>query len=1045
MRRKSTQWSSKISLGLLLYCLCFSVNARSYYNDPNAEISSINNPAFQQAYTISGKVTSDTGEELPGVTVLVKGTTVGTVTDIYGNYSIDVPDDGQTLMFSSVGFLTEEETINNRTQINVTLVPDITQLSELVVVGYGTQEKRDVTGAITSVDAESIEERQPTNVFEALQGQAAGVQINTESRPGGGASIRIRGTSTIQGGQDPLFIVDGVPMDDINMVNPNDIQSVEILKDAASAAIYGSRSANGVIIITTKKGIEGKPKIDVRYNTMFSTLSHKLPQATADDRRLYDRKRSSSSDLPSLNADSLNPSYNADNDLQSMLTRTARRHQIDLSVSGASDKLNYYTSIGYLDDEGIIINSWAKMIRARINVDYKASERFTYGNRISFSYETENQINEGRVLEQAMQRPPTFQVYYPDGTFAPTLGGRRNPVAFAVLQKNEYQSYNANVYNYISFKIADNLKLTSDFNIRGEYDEHLYFTPEIIEGTDGGYENGFDTYWMQQNYLNYDKKLGEDNTINAVLGMSAEKWIDRGAQIEGENYVTESVITTNAIQDKSLADIFNEESRHTLVGFFGRVGYDYKSKYILNATVRRDGSSRFGSENRWGTYPSASVGWRFTDEPFMSWTHSFLQDGKFRASYGETGNQEIGNYLSLERYSFGQNYYNGISGIVPVDVLSNNELSWETTKQIDIGMDLTFLENRLSFVADYYKKTTENLLYEADLPSETGYSEVPVNIGSIQNEGFEFMINAFPIRNSQLTWNVSYNMAFNNDKVLKLYKGIPIIEEGRWLVEEGGRLGNFYGWQALGVYQYDESNAWTEDWTQLEPVFSEGAFTGQYLLDGQPYTGDVHQLETEGEVSGGGDMIWLNSNAEDNIINEADKRILANAQPKFTAGLFNQVTYKGFSLSFNIYVQWGNTIYNRGRRNQSTFNGTNLTPDKFIIRDAWENPGDITNIPRVPDASDMDNMRELNTLFLEDGSFIRLRNVRLTYELNSSIAERFKLKGLSAYVYGNNLLTWTNYLWYDPEIPMGSPLSMGQDNGRYPRSRQIGAGINVNF
>ncbi|HYG37743.1 MAG TPA: TonB-dependent receptor [Cytophagales bacterium] len=1041
MKRKFTQWSSKVTFGLILYSLCFSVNALS--NEPDANKLNKEKSVSIEA-TITGKVVSDTGEELPGVSIVVQGTTIGTITNVNGAYSIEVPDASDTLVFSFVGYVTEVVAISNRSEINVTLSPDITQLSELVVVGYGTQKKRDVTGAISSVDAESIAERQPTNVFEAIQGQAAGVQINTDTRPGGDATIRIRGTSTIGGGVDPLFIVDGVPMSNINTVNPNDIQSVEILKDAASAAIYGSRSANGVVIITTKKGVEGKPKIDVRYNTMFSTLSYKLPQATADDRRIFDRKRTSSSDLPSLNADSLNPSYNADNDLQSMLTRTARRHQVDFSVSGASDKLNYYTSIGYLDDEGIIINSWAKLIRARINIDYKASKRFTYGNRISFSHETENRINEGRVLEQAMQRPPTFQVYFPDGSFAPTLGGRRNPVAFAVLQKNEYKDYSANVYNYISFKITDDLKLTSDFNIRGRYNEHLSFTPALIEGPEGGYDNAFDTYWMQQNYLNYDKEFG-NHTINAVLGMSAEKWVDRNMQIEGENYVTESVLTTNAIQDKSLADIYNNEVRHTLAGFFGRLGYNFKGKYILNATVRRDGSSRFGSENRWGTYPSASVGWRFNDESFMSWTNSFLQDGKLRASYGETGNERIDDYLALERYQFGTNYYNGVSGIVPVDVLSNDELSWETTKQMDIGMDLTFLNNRVSFVADYYRKTTENLLYRAPLPSETGYSETPVNIGTIENEGFEFMINTFPVRNSEITWNLSYNMAFNNDKVKELYKGLPIIEDGRWFVEEGGRLGNFYGWQALGVYQYDESNAWTADWKQLDPVFIEGAFTGQYLLNGQPYTGDVHQLETEGEVSGGGDMIWLNANGEDNEINEEDKIILANAQPKFTAGLYNQVSYKGFSLSFNIYVQWGNTIYNRGRRNQSTFNGTNLTPDKYIIRNAWENPGDVTNVPRIPDASNMDNMRELNTLFLEDGSFIRLRNVKLTYNLDPSLAEKFRVKGLNVYVYGNNLVTWTNYLWYDPEIPMGNPLSMGQDNGRYPRSRQIGAGINVNF
>lgn len=1005
--------------------------------------------SFSWAQQVSGKVTSEEGEVLPGVNVIVEGTTTGTTTDIDGQYRINVPDNNAVLIYSFIGYASEKVQVGNQSTIDVTLLPDLKTLQEVVVIGYGAQDKRDVTGAISSVNEETIEERQPISVLDALQGQAAGVQINTESRPGGGASIRIRGTATIEGGADPLYVVDGVPMDNIDGINPNDIQSMEILKDAASAAIYGSRSANGVIIITTKRGVEGKPKIDIRYNTMFSTLSHKLPQATADDRRLYDRKRTASDDLPSYNADSLNPSFNADNDLQEMLTQTARRHQIDLTVSGANDKLNYYTSLGYLDDEGIIINSWAKLARARINIDYKATDRFTYGNRMNFSYQTENRINEGMVLSQAMQRPPTFQVYFPDGTLAPTLGGRRNPIAWALLEKNEYATYRGNIYNYLTFKIVDGLTITSDFNIRAEYEDHTYFEPKLLSNNQdqnsGGYSNDFDTYWMQQNYLNYDKKFADDHTVNAVLGVSAEKWIDRGIQIEGNTYVTQSILTTNAIQDKILTEIYNEGSRHTLAGIFGRVGYSYKGKYIFNANIRRDGSSRFGEANRWGTFPSASIGWRFSDEAFMAWTNGFLQDGKFRASYGETGNERIGNYDALERYTFGDNYYNGVLGIVPSSTMGNDELSWETTKQFNAGIDLSFLEGRISFVADYYNKLTEDLLYDAPLPGEVGYTDTRVNIGSIQNQGLEFAINAFPVRNGELSWNVSYNMSFNRDKVLTLYKGIPLTPNGRWYLEEGGRLGDFYGWKNLGVYPYDESNAYTSDWTRLEPVFNGEEFSGQYTLNGKPYTGDVYQLRMPGGVSGGGDVIWLNANGEDDIIDDKDRVVLANAQPKFVAGLFNQINYKSFSLSFNFYTQWGNTIYNRGRRNQSTFNGTNLTPDKYIIQDAWEHPGNITDVPKVPGASTMGNMQELNSYFLEDGSFIRLRNVKLTYTLDPSITDWLKLNGLSIYVYGNNLATWTNYSWYDPEIPLGSPLTMGEDNGRYPRSRQIGAGVNINF
>lgn len=1002
-------------------------------------------------HTVSGKVTAEDGLALPGVNVLVEGTSVGTTTDADGKYTLDVQSTNATLVFTFIGYTTQRVAVGNQTTIDQKLEPDLHSLEEVIVVGYGTQKKRDVTGSIASVSSEKIAERQPTDVFDALQGQAAGVMINTESRPGGnGASIRIRGTSTIQGGEAPLYVVDGVPVDNINAINPNDIQSMEVLKDAASSAIYGSRSANGVIIITTKKGEIGKPQIDVRYNTMFSTLAHKLPQATADDRRLFDKKRTG--DDQTLNTDSLNPSYNSDNDLQDMLTRTAVRQQVDLNVSGASDKLNYYTSLGYLGDEGIIINSWSKMARARINVDYKATDRLTYGNRMQFSYQLENRINEGNTLKQAMQRPPTFRVYFPDGTFAPNLGGRKNPVAEALLYKNEYKTYGGSVYNYLTYKIFDFLKLTTDFNVRMQFEDHLYFSPKLLsnDGTqnNGGYSDGKDIYWMQQNYLNFDKTFG-DHAINAVAGISMEKWIEQNMQIEGNNYVTEAILTSNSIQDKILTEVYNNESRHTMVGMFGRLGYSYKGRYIMNATVRRDGSSRFGKDNRWGVFPSAAIAWRFTDEPFLAWTNQYLDDGKFRASYGATGNERIGNYDALSLYTFGSNFYNGVLGIVPSEDdtkyrMGNNALSWETTKQLDIGMDLTFVNNRVTFTADYYRKTTTDLLYDAPLPGELGYNAVRVNVGSIQNEGVEFMINTYPVRNGKVTWNLSYNMSFNNDKVLELYGGIPITSSSRWFLEEGGRLGNFYGWKNQGVYQYNESNAYTPDWQRLTPVFDSNGTFVNYTYNGQAYTGEVKQLRMPGGVSQGGDVIWANMNGDD-IIDDKDRMVLANAQPKFFAGLYNSISYKGFNLAFNIYVQWGNTIYNKGRRDQSTFNGTNLTPDKYIIRDAWFQPGDITDVPRVPGASTMGNMPELNSYFLEDGSFIRLRNVKLSYSVGRELASKVKLKGASVYIYGNNLITWTNYSWFDPEIPLGSPLTMGEDNGKYPRSRQIGVGVNLNF
>ena len=992
---------------------------------------------------VSGKVADPSGEGLPGVTVVVEGTTNGTTTDGSGGYTLSVPGSNSVLVFSFIGYMPRKVTVGNQTTLNVTIQPDVKALEEVVVVGYGTQDKRDVAGAIVSVGREVIQERQPTNVFDALQGQAAGVQVISESgRPGAGSSVRIRGTGTIEGGADPLYIVDNVPMENINGINPNDIQSMEILKDAASTAIYGSRSANGVILITTRKGVEGKPRVDLRYNTMIGTLAHKVPQSNAAERRLFDKMANRNQN------DSLNPAYNSDNDYQALLSQMSKRHQADLSVSGGGKDLSYYTSLGFVNDEGIIKNSWAKNARARINIDYKFSDRFTYGNRLQFAYGKQNRVNEGNTINAGLQRPPSFAVYLPDGNFAGVLGGRRNPLAYALLNRNEYDTYETNFYNFFNFQFNKYLKLTADFNVRGEYEEHLTFRPALLEATNisaGGHETGFETYWIQQNYLNYDRTFATDHKVNLVLGVSAEKWASKNSVIEGTGHVTEAVTTTNALQFKPLSDIYNDESRHSMASVFTRANYSYKGRYILNATLRRDGSSRFGTQNKWGNFPSASIAWRFTDENFMSMTQSFLQDGKLRVSYGHTGNERIGNYDALTRYGFGSNYYNGISGVVPIGLYGNNRLSWETSEQFNAGIDLTALQNRISFTADFYIKTTRDLLYPSPLPTESGYDEVKVNVGSLQNRGLELMVNAFPVRKQDFTWNVTYNMGFNNDKVIELLGGVPILSSNRYLVEEGGRLGNFFGYQNLGIYQYDASNAYSANWERLTPVnVAADGKSAEYLLNGQPYDGKIQQLYTNGLLAKGGDVIWLNAR-QDSVIDDADRVNLGNAQPKFTAGFFNNVTYKNFSLSFNFYSSWGGKLYNRGRRNLNTFDGTNLTPEPYMIYNSWFRQGDVTDIPRISGTSAIGNMRELNSYFIEDASFIRLRNIRFTYTLNQNFASRLHLKGLSAYIYGNNLLTWTNYKWYDPEINFGNPLTMGEDNGRYPRSRQIGLGLNINL
>jgi TonB-linked SusC/RagA family outer membrane protein len=1012
--------------GRLLLLLCFQL----------CMISTV----FAQTIPVSGTVSDSKGAPLKGVSVNVKGTTNGTTTDDKGAFKISVANAQSVLVFSFVGYTPKEQPVGAKTTFSIQLQEGDAGLEQVVVVGYGTQKKRDVTGAISSVSAKQIEERQAIDVLDAMQGQAPGLQIAQESgRPGAGSSVRIRGIGTFQGGADPLYIVDGAQGVNIDGINPNDIESIEILKDGASAAIYGSRSANGVVIITTKRGKEGKPTLDLRYLTSINTLAHKIPQANAAERRLLDLKRGGSG---GLNADSLNPSINADNDMQDLLTRTGLRHQVDLSLGGATKNLNYYGSIGYLKEEGIIVNSYADILRGRFNIDYRPSDKFSYGNRIQLSYQTENRISEGNVLNQAIQRPPNFRTYFPDGSLAGIIGGRRNPLAEALLRTNKFDIVDVSIYNYLSYNFTKALKLTVDANVKGNYTHNVQFSPKLISTanlSEGADFTDWKTYWMLQAYLNYNTRIGNDHNLGAVLGVSADQSFARGSDIEGSNYATESVITLNSPQVYGLPN--TRETRNRMTSAFGRFEYNYKGRYLLTSNVRADASSRFGRANQWGYFPSVSVGWRFSDESFLSSLNSFLTDGKLRVSYGSTGNEQGGAYDPIQLYTFGGNYYNGLSGVAPSSQLGNDRLSWEQLNQFNVGLDLSLFNGRITITADYYNKITQKLLYDAPLASETGFGNVKVNVGSIQNKGLEFVVSAYPVRKKDFSWNVIYNMSFNNATIRELYGNIPVAS-ANWKTDVGGRLGEFYGWRALGVYAYDQSNAYTEDWTQLTPVFSGGTFTG-YTLDGKPYTGTVKQLRTQGSVLKGGDMIWEN-NKKDSVIDDADRIPLGNAQPKFIAGFSNVFNYKRFSLSFNFYVSWGGKIYNRGRQQLNTNATTNVTPDPEYINESWWHQGDVTEWA-VAKNNGMGNARELSSQYLEDASFIRLRNARITYALPTSIASKAKIRGVSVYVYGNNLLTWTNYNWYDPEINFNNPLQMGQDNGRYPRKREFGAGINVNF
>lgn len=1002
--------------------------------------------AYSQNVKVAGKVFTTDNQPFPGVTVRVKGSSIGATTDAQGYFNVNAPQ-GSTLVFSAIGHLQQEVPTpeGGARKLTVNLEQDRKQLKEIVAIGYGNIAKRDVSGAITSINREALEKRQPVNLIDALQSQAAGVLVmNDAGEPGAEGTIRIRGYSTFSSaGNNPLYVIDGVLSESGGNINPNDIESIEVLKDAASAAIYGSRSANGVIIITTKRGTEGKPRIDVRYASTFGKLAHKLRQANADEVKLFRKLQDPGS---SGAADSLNPGYNADNDYQELVGQRAVRQQVDLSVSGASKNLSYYTSLQYLDDKGLIVNSWAKTARARINIDYSPSTKFKYGNRMQFYYQKKNSIDEGTTFNQLFQRPTNFAVYYPDGTLTGYVGGRRNPLANALYDKNETETFGTSLFNFIEISLLKDLKFTTNFNVDLSVPHEVNFNPKIISASNPTRNDGSEAFdlnvgWQYQAYLNYTKIIHTDHSFNLMAGFSAERSKNNTFDIKGADYVNESVFTSNAAGTLVNSGTRTGASAHSMASLFGRLAYSYKSRYLLNATLRHDGSSRFGKADPWGDFPSVSAAWRLSDESFMSWTRRYLSDAKLRVSYGVTGNERIGNYDAMQRITFGSYYYNGVTGAVPSSSFGNPYLSWESTKQFDVGLDLSLFNDRLFFTADYYVKTTSNLLYERPLPSETGYESVRINLGSIQNKGLEFSFNATPYRTRNFTWNTIFNISFEKGTIRQLYNGETFISGDKWLVQEGGRLGDFYGFIYKGVYAYDQSNAYTDNWERLTPVFENNTFIG-YTFNGQKYDGAVHRMYGNGQLLKGGDAEYENLR-KDSVIDDADRTIIGNAQPKFYAGWISNLSYKNFTLSFTFNVSWGAELYNNQAATLNNYNTSHIIPQPYVIYNAWQKQGDVTDVPRVK-ANTAWNHR-VSTRYIEDGSFIRLSYVKLMYALNGEWLRKIKVKGAGVYLWSSNLLTWTNYSWYDPEFSSSNALQMGQDNGRYPRRRELGLGLNVNF
>jgi len=1014
-------------------------------------MGSIGLPVFaQQNIRLSGKVTNKKGEVLQGVNVRVKGKSQGTSTDAAGKYQLDVPP-SSTVVFSQVGMKELERAVGNQRQLDVTLEDSDNALDEIVVTGYGgVAKKRDLTGAISSVNAKKIEERQPVNLFDALQGQAAGVLIVNDGggAPGATGSIQVRGTSTLNGGNGPLYLVDGVINPDGATINPTDIENIEVLKDAASASIYGSRAANGVILITTKRGSEGRPMVNVNYNHLFGRLAHYIPVSNSAEVRAFRYIQGLNT-----NTDSINPSFNSDNDLQRLLLgNLAQKKEIKVSVSGGQKNLRYYSSLNYLDDKSIILNSYAKRLQSRINVEYQFSSKLRYSNNISFSWQKGNTIPIGNTIRVVMDRPAYSLIYYPDGSLTSYIGSKRNPVANALFEKNIDETYSGQFNNQLDYQIRDDLKFTTLFNARLDNLQNTQFSPRFLSANKDQ-NNGTNEFnktftWEFQSYLNYNKTFAQDHNVTALLGFSSDRRRYDRFHSEYMNSVNEEVLVTFP-DYLTPSKTYTTATANASASVFSRIGYNYIGRYLVQGSYRRDGSSRFGATNKWGNFLSASAAWRFSDENFMKWAKPALVDAKLRYSIGQLGNDKVGDYESYTKVAFGGSY-NGVGGAALTSTFGNNRIKWETTTQNNVGLDLTFLNGRLGFTADYYVKTTTDLLYPRELAKETGYAKVNVNLGTIRNRGMEFVISGKPIVTRDFSWEVNGNISFERGKIVKLADGIPFFPGNKWYAEEGGRIGNFYGWRNLGVYAWDESNAYNDNWEKLtlvlddqgKPLYRDGKAV--YTFNGNDYQGTVHQLYAPDGKLKGGDAEWLN-NKKDSLINDEDRMILGNATPDFYFGFMQTFRYKRFTLNVLFNGSFGGEVYNALLQRQNYPSNTGAgSPD--MVYNVWRKPGDVAKYPNYVERNNRGNMKtNQNSLYIEDATFVRLSSARLAYTFDPQLINRLKMKGLTAFVYGSNLLTWTNYRGYDPEFSTNNPLTPGEDDGRYPRRREFGFGVNINF
>ncbi len=1023
---------------------------------------------------IKGVVYDDKGTALPGASVSVKGTQSGTTTDANGRFSLNVPDGAKVLMVSFIGMITQEVTIGTRQTIDVRLKYAENILNDVVVIGYGTQRRQDVNGAVSSVKAEDIANIPQTSVDQLLQGRAAGLTVtNNSGQPGSSTSVRIRGITSLTGSSEPLYVIDGVPISGdannqstsgqsplqnfngsgqssvspLSAINPNDIASIDVLKDASATAIYGNRAANGVIIITTKRGKNGAAKIGYdgyvavqtpsKYLKLMDLKQYATLQNTLADAYGVQR-RAEFADLSLLGKGT---------DWQREVFGSALMQNHQLSISGGKDGVNYYVSGGYLNQNGTVIGSGFQRFTFRSNIDAQVKDWFKVGLTLTGSNTTDKVTlndNVGGIVYLSLLQSPEVVVRNADGSFAgppndPTaVSSVINPVAQALNITNRLNrnNLNANIYNEIKF--TKDLTLRSELGGDFNYSDNIYFTPTYSWGRFVNPTASLNQRWQKgsfyivKNYLTYTHTFLEKHSITALVGheVQGSSWNGIGAARSG--FYSNDIKTLN-LGEAATATNTEFKGSQSLESAYARAIYSYKDRYSLTTTIRADRSSKFAQGQQVGYFPSFAASWRLTEEPFMAGIKKAVEDIKIRVGYGAVGNQQISNYLYGSSLSASPT---GLGTGFLIDRIANPNLKWESNTQFNAGIDVSLLNNRVNATVDVYNKLSKNFLYQLPLPAYLvgdanylgGISSPYVNLGQMQNKGIDITVTSRNVVRPDFKWNTTFIFSQYRNSVKELsenfteiinnvYTGFLNVPVTRTVV--GQPIGQFYGYKVKGLFQTAEQLGAAP--IQFgRPVTNSG--TGTWL-------GDVQYVDVNG----------------DGVINEKDRTIIGNPNPKFTFGFTNTFTYKAFDVSIFLQGSYGSKILNLTKR---TVGGlSSLYSNQFAsAANYWTPTNTNTDIPAPRSGIDNPNLF-ISDRFVEDGSYARIQNVNVSYNLPVSLIKRAKLNRLKVYGSVQNLYTFTKYSGYDPEVGAfnQNSLQMNVENGRYPIPRTVTVGVNAEF